>query len=433
MKCGVTKIFRVFDEVGKKSRPIEKIALLEKIKDCDEFKFIVDVVYNKDVKTYVSYDVLMRKYPCGSKQEATWNDFVELVGLLTNRKIVGTEKDRKLEEFFAKCDPYHCKWYKLILSKDLRVGAGYTIIKKVLGLKDVDLGIKFSPMLAFDIGSMQPEKAEKLLQDHDWSWEIKIDGLRVLTVFTNGTFECYSRNSKRLQNVEKLLLNGLTEKEIQALQGWVLDGEFYAKDWSKSMTSVFTKNKPIQFTPDMEYNLFDIIPLKAFETGQWDTPYLRRKELLKKVVSKLKKPFVYVDYHPLKPKTLENAIEIAKKQVEKGWEGIVIKVNNSPYVCKRSKHWLKVKLFKTIDLLCTDIVPSTKNPGEISAIKFRYKGKECKCGSGFTQEQRKKFYEKPDLIVGKIVELKYQEESKDGCLRFPVFVRIRYDKDIPDA
>jgi len=434
MKCGPTKIFKVFEEVAKKTRPVEKIQLLEKIKDCDEFRFIVEVVYNKNIKTYVSYDILIKKYPCGTQQIATWEDFVELVGELTNRKIVGTAKDKALRDFFSKCDEFHCKWYKLILSKDLRIGVGYSIIKKVLGLSEADLGIKLSPMLAYDVSSIDPIKAEKLIQSKDWWYEIKIDGLRVLTVFTNSTFECYSRNSKRLVNAEKLLMNGLDEKAIQSLQGWILDGEFYAKDWSKSMTSMFTKNKPIQYDPSMRYYLFDIIHIDEFkQSGKFNRPYEQRKEALKKVVQILKPPFTYVEHHKLHPRTLQNTFRIAEDMIRKGWEGIVLKEAKSPYVAKRSKHWLKVKLFKTIDVLCVGIEPSTKNPGEISAIWFKYKGKKCKCGSGFTQEQRKQFYQNPDLIVGKIVEIKYQEESVDGCLRFPVFVRVRYDKDIPDA
>jgi len=432
MKCSITDIFKVFEEVKTKSRPIEKIALLEPLKDCDIFRFIVEVVYNKDIKTYVSYDILMKKYPCGIKQIATWNDFVELVGLLTNRKIVGKDKDQALENFFSKCDPFHCKWYKLILSKDLRIGVGYSIVKKVLGLQDIDLGIKFTPMLAYDIGSLKAEQAEKLLNAHDWYWEIKIDGLRVLTVFTNGTFECYSRNSKRLYNVEKFLLNGLNDNLIEKLQGYVLDGEFYSSNWSKSMTSIFTKNKPVKFSPDMKYYLFDIIKVDAFKSGEYNVPYIKRKQALKQLCSYLKPPFTYVENQKLHP-TLANAFRIAQQQVNKGWEGIVIKAGDSPYQCKRSKYWLKVKLFKTIDVLCTGIIPSTKNKGEISAILFKYRNKECRCGSGFTQEQRRKFYDNPDLIVGKIVELKYQEESVDGCLRFPVFIRVRYDKDVPDA
>jgi len=433
MNCGIDKIFRTFEEVANKSRPIEKIQLLEKIKDCDEFRFIAEVVYNKDIKTYVSYDVLMKKYPCGKKQIATWDEFVELVGLLTNRKIVGKEKDSFLKQFFLRCDEFHCKWYKLILAKDLRIGVGYSIIKTVLGLEDIDLGIKFTPMLAYDISSLKPEKAEELLSEYEWYWEIKIDGLRVLTVFENDTFYCYSRNSKRLVNAEKILLNGMDEKAIKALQGLVLDGEFYAKDWSKSMTSMFTKNKPIKYDPSMKYYVFDIVTDDVFKRGKSTATYLTRKDILKRIMKHLKPPFTFVDYHKLVPSTLKHAFELAHKKVEEGWEGIVLKRANSVYVPKRSKDWLKVKLFKTIDVLCTDIIPSTKNKDEISAIIFRYKGKYCKCGSGFTQEQRKQFLKNPDLIVGKIVELKYQEESKDGCLRFPVFIRVRYDKDIPDA
>jgi len=170
-----------------------------------------------------------------------------------------------------------------------------------------------------------------------------------------------------------------------------------------------------------------------FAKGKSDVPYIRRKQVLKDIANHLKDPFTFVEHKPLQNKTLGEVMKLAEHYVKQGWEGIVLKNKLSPYVCKRSKYWLKVKLFKSIDLLCTGIIPSKKKKDEISAILIKYKGKECKCGSGFTQEQRREFLRNPDLIVGKIVEVKYQEESKDGCLRFPVFVRVRYDKDIPDA
>jgi len=427
------KVFLTFEDVKKKSRMVEKLQLLEKIRDCDEFKFIVDIVYNKSINTYVSYDILMKRYSCGKTQEATWEDFVELVSDLVHRRIVGSEKDDALASFFKRCDEFHCKWFKLILSKDLRIGVGRTLIKQLLGLSEKDFGIKFSPMLAFDITSLG-EKADSILRSNDWFYETKIDGLRVLTIFTDGRFECLSRNSKRLVNVEKFLLHGLDESMINLLQGWVLDGEFYAKNWSKSMTSVFSKNKEVSYSPSMKYYVFDIIKLDEFSrTGVYSAPYEKRKEALKRIMGALKLPFTFVEHTKVEKATLSNVIRIAEKYVKQGWEGIILKAKHSPYVSKRSKYWLKVKLFKSIDVLCTGIIPSTKNPGEIAAITFRYKGKECKCGSGFTQEQRKLFFTQPDLIVDKVVEIRYQEESVDGCLRFPVFVRVRYDKTLPDV
>ena len=55
--------------------------------------------------------------------------------------------------------------------------------------------------------------------------------------------------------------------------------------------------------------------------------------------------------------------------------------------------------------------------------------------SGFTEELRDYYWNNPDEIIGKIVTVKYKEETtnKNGgtSIQFPQFVCIRFDKDEP--
>lgn len=428
-RCGVERVFKVFEEVEKLSKPGDKLAKLSTIKDCFEFRWIAKIVYDNTIKTYVSDRVLI-KFQCGNKQIATFDEFIELVGLLVNRKLTGKRKEEALKEFFLKCDQFHCKWYKRILAKDLRIGVGVSLISQLLGWTHKDLGIQVRAMLATEISQLPNPEAH--IQKYDWHYEPKVDGLRVLTIFTDNKIYCYSRNGKRLEAVEKFVARALT-KDIKLYNGLVIDGEWYSKDWSRTMTSVFTKKKEIPYDPSMKYYVFDCLTVEEIEKGYSPVGYIRRKQRLEKIKSYFQEPIVYMPYYHLNTKDLRYIFDLAEKYVKRGFEGIMLKVSDSPYECKRSKYWVKVKLFKTIDLLCVDIVPSHKNPDEIAAIIVLYKGKRCKCGSGFTQEQRKLFRKHPELIVGKIVEIRYQEESKDGCLRFPVFIRVREDKDVPDA
>jgi len=191
VNCKIKYIFETFEDISKVTRPIEKLRLLEKISKCEEFEFIAKIVYDRNIKTYVSYDVLER-YPCGSRQIVSFNDFKELVGLLINRKIVGKQKDISIQRFLASCDEFHCKWYKRILSKDLRIGVGPALIKQALNITDKDLGLHVSPMLATEITTIN--NIDEFLHKYEWCYECKIDGLRVITVFADGTYRCYSRN-----------------------------------------------------------------------------------------------------------------------------------------------------------------------------------------------------------------------------------------------
>ena len=49
-------------------------------------------------------------------------------------------------------------------------------------------------------------------------------------------------------------------------------------------------------------------------------------------------------------------------------------------------------------------------------------------GSGFTDEQREEFWKYKDKYIGFVAEIKYQNASKNS-IRFPVFMRLRLDKE----
>ena len=108
---------------------------------------------------------------------------------------------------------------------------------------------------------------------------------------------------------------------------------------------------------------------------------------------------------------------------------------DEPYKCKRHSGILKVKRFYTMDLPIIRIEEgSGKLTGTTGAIVVDFKGNEVGVGTGLTDEQRTWFWENRDDVVGALVEVKYKEISYDKktgaeSLQFPVFVRLRTDKD----
>ena len=113
------------------------------------------------------------------------------------------------------------------------------------------------------------------------------------------------------------------------------------------------------------------------------------------------------------------------------------------YLCKRNKGILKCKKFLEADIRCIGIEEGKgRNKGKLGKIIVEYEvegyGKfECGCGSGFTQKEREIYFNNPELIVGKIVAVKYFEvtensKTKSKGLRFPIFKDIRNDKNEVD-
>jgi DNA ligase-1 len=131
--------------------------------------------------------------------------------------------------------------------------------------------------------------------------------------------------------------------------------------------------------------------------------------------------------------------EILEEEVANGEEGVMVNVWDASYEFKRTNALLKCKKFDSLDLEVVGIEEgSGRLTGTLGAIHVRYKdGNIVKVGSGFSDEERKLYWSKPDLIMNRVVEIRYFEEStnadKTFSLRFPTWCsNIRTDKLTPD-
>ena len=84
----------------------------------------------------------------------------------------------------------------------------------------------------------------------------------------------------------------------------------------------------------------------------------------------------------------------------------------------------------TLDLVVVGVQEGEGAFAELmGALVCDYNGVQVKVGTGFTVEERYEYFKNPP----KMIEVDYQEITKDGSLRFPVFVKDRtHDKYIPE-
>lgn len=111
-----------------------------------------------------------------------------------------------------------------------------------------------------------------------------------------------------------------------------------------------------------------------------------------------------------------------KEIEEKGGEGLVVRDPNALYINKRTSKALKVKTFQ--DTECK-VLGYTKGKGKykdvIGAIQCQLdNGTRFKIGTGLSDRQR---INPPK--IGEMITFKYQNFTKYGKPRFPVFLRMR--------
>lgn len=143
-------------------------------------------------------------------------------------------------------------------------------------------------------------------------------------------------------------------------------------------------------------------------------------------------------------KDLEHAIPFQLDRIVKqGGEGLMVNVGSRHYEQKRTDAILKVKQTQTMDMRVTGLSEGTgKHEGCVGALFCECEGDdgkiyECRVGSGLSDEQRARWADYPEEIVGRIVEVAYFSISQDKAsrgskyysLRFPRLKQVRDDKE----
>ena len=100
------------------------------------------------------------------------------------------------------------------------------------------------------------------------------------------------------------------------------------------------------------------------------------------------------------------------------------------YLGKKTNRLMKFKTMLSQDCKVVGLYEGEgKHEGRMSGLKLiQENGLACDVGSGFTDEDRIVIWNDPSCAVGRTAEIKFQELSNDGILRFPVFLRWRNEK-----
>jgi hypothetical protein len=136
---------------------------------------------------------------------------------------------------------------------------------------------------------------------------------------------------------------------------------------------------------------------------------------------------------------IDQTNNLFQKYLSAGKEGIILKNVDSLWENKRVKHQIKFKAELNTDLLCVGWVEGTgKYVGMMGALNLQSSDGivTVDVGTGFTDLERKTIT--PENIIGKIIEIKYNERISDKrtlkeSLFLPVFLNIREDKNVADT
>lgn len=405
-------------EIENTSSMNEKLRLLNEQKDNYTLKEILHFSFNPYIKTGLGYTKLTN----AKEDTESWLDIsCPIEGIFNYLILNGTGRDtdasyvRKYIDLFD--EKYTAILYK-IFTKLMNIGISATTIHKVWPGLIPGFGVQLA--CAYDnVRDSIDNKVVMVTQ--------KFDGNRCFARVKNHKCTFYSRSGKEITGLDTV------ENELSRLvDGWY-DGELMAETFTDTQSQVRRKGKK-----EVIFHIFDYLLLEEVLDQNCIHTYIQRRQRLENIFKNIEK-FKNVELVPIIARgicTYDWIIEMLDKYSDIGWEGIMLNDINATYKFYRTSDLVKVKRSYTLDLKVLSVEEGNGTfEGTMGKMIVDYKGYTVGVGSGLNKEMREYYWKRPDELVGKIIEVRYNEISKDKSgnlsLRFPRFVRIRNDKTEP--
>jgi len=393
--------------------------------------------YNTFIQFGITEKVLeKRKDLCNINSEFKEDKgMFSLLDSLNHRMLTGHNAIKEANGFLYN-NPDLKEIFYLILGRNLKLRVSVKLINKACP--------NLIPTFNVALANKYDEKTKKKvdLQKDVWYVSRKLDGVRCLVVVDEkGKAKSFSRAGKQFHTLS------LVEKEIESLgfKNVVYDGEMCIvdnddnEDFQSVMKEIKRKNHTIK---NGLFQVFDYIPYRIFSKGHGEVgTFSQRINTLNNIIYNTDVELKHVKL--LQQTPINNWSEfnvLNSKASDFGWEGLMLR-KNSFYKGKRSNDILKVKTFFDSEYKVEGLnfgpfryIKEGKEVEEemLTAVTIKHKENTVNVGSGFTIEQRQRFYSNPAEIKGKVITVQYFEESQNQngeySLRFPVIKAIHGDK-----
>lgn len=421
------RVKEIFDKIAGVSGKKSKETIIKQNADNELFLECLKFLLDSDITTGLS------KKKINKKVQIYQNTYSDIRDMFDYVRINNTGTDRDIgvvQGYINSLDEDIQDFVRGLFTKSLKIGADARTVNKVI----TGLIPTHAVMLA--------NKYEGKIKE-DVSMSLKMDGIRNSIITVNEITKALSRQGKVIDGIDYIL----NEYKKLGLTDYFVDGELIrvnkenlSSDENFRLTTKIVNSKSNN-KEGLEFIVFDITPMEDYINKKSSIKYKDRLKLMDELIGDKGKHIKLVEKFGITNDT--NIIEEKLNEVVKnGQEGLILNTLNGEYEFgKRPKSLLKIKKFNEADVLCVGI---NEGDGRLKGTtgslvcKFIYKGKECnvEVGTGLSDSDRRTIFNNPELVVGKVITVRYFEVSKDSkndmySLRFPSWkgmVYIRKDK-----
>lgn len=342
-----------------------------------------------------------------------WNAFFDVANACAQRHITGNTAIDAMHSVFENVSVEEEHWMRKILKKHLAIGASTKTINKVFpGL-----------IPTFEVSLAQKFEEKRLVGKIEIAVEPKLDGIRCFAIVEGDEAHLYARSGKAISNFDSTI-----GEELSKLPDGCYDGEIMGEDFISLMRQAYRKENVV--TDGTYLSLFDYVPMAEWKSRKSEMSCQDRYTALYDNLRSIEDA-KYLKLVPryIVPADFRSIMTWHDEFVQKGHEGAMVKDLEAPYKFGRGPEVMKLKAFHDVDLKIERLLEGTGRHSEkLGSVVVNYQGVEVQVGSGFSDDLREQIWEDPDSFVGRMIEVRYQEVTPDGSLRFPTFVCFRNDR-----
>ncbi len=420
------EVIKLFKQIQSTSSLNDKKAIITANKDNELFKKWLVFLLDTNITTGIADSKLKKVNLNYTKDKATvkLNTFEEVMDYLVENNTGRDEDIANVKGFIYDhyIDDDEFMFYAQMITKKYRLGADKKLVNSCIeGL-----------IPTFDVQLGTSIEKTKLNGDEKIFISRKLNGTRCAFIGN----KCMTRQGKEYKGLDHIVA------DLQNLVGadTFVDGELvYKNKEGLSDSAAFQVGTGLAMSKsddksELKLVIFDIFPLEEFWQGKSKQTYSERHKRLKDlqveiVMEELEENLEVVEmfYEGYDHSEIWKWLDYAENH---DYEGCIVNLD-TVYECKRTKSLLKVKKFYTYDLEVVGIEEGTgRNKDTLGALVVKYKDNTVNVGSGYTDEERRYYWDNQNEIIGRVIEVKFKEitvDKKTGLesLQFPVHCGLR--------
>ena len=299
---------------------------------------------------------------------------------------------------------------------------------------------QYAPMRAFLVRAP--------FTDPRWLFERKLDGVRAGVVVQRGAVRLLSRSGQMMNATYPELVETIEAEDLGDL---VADGEIVAFEHRRTSFARLQRRMQIR-DPERARRSGVAVYLYLFDLLEFDGDDLRPAPLRERK-RRLRGAFRFHDRLRWTPYRVRDGEAAYRHACAHGWEGVIAKRADSPYVPVRSRDWRKIKCSRGQELVIGGWTAGRGARRRLGALllgywdrdRLRYAGK---VGTGFDAEEINRLadqlerrerstppfadeglphvarWAEPELVA----QIAFTEWTEDGRLRHPRYLGLRDDK-----